>query len=595
MSNPFTIAAKSNHSTPPAGPPLITQKPGPRPKPLSERKTLHALKLRRQNEGLVGQAADTLLAQFQQAHTIREEEKGDEEGEEEKEEGKEEETQGRRSHTREQKLAAVGYALTKRVLNSKGEVIPIPNKAAARDLGITPKMLRDWKQDVDKIKALPKGYRRGKVSHPCAYPEMEDTLHKLFLEKRVIGRRIGEKWIRRTARILFEELYPEKVTVIDKKKVFQGMNFSRGWFDGFLKRRKISLRQTTKKAQVIPDDYQSKIINWLQFNRRASSKYSFKLSEIANMDQTPIAFEFLSKKTYHTKGEKTVFCKQARSGWDRRQATLQIVVHADGKPRCKPLLIFHGQSDRKQHPKWPSLKAEYKLYDKRVAVMFNPKAWSNTDLMVEWIKTHYTYSTEHLFFTRNSTQRPPRFLSLDVFAGQKTTEVTDALKSINCTTSFIPGGTTGFIQVCDTAINKALKDRIEELADIYIDQNEERRVEGKFTIGDRRVLLTKWVGQAWEEMHQEDGDMIRQAFEQVGLGLPVDGSQDQKIKIKDFPEVQVGDWQSWRPLKVEGEATEELISNLTPTEVEKLAMEALDNDVDIELEYDDNDYIIVDV
>jgi len=120
-------------------------------------------------------------------------------------------------------------------------------------------------------------------------------------------------------------------------------------------------------------------------------------------------------------------------------------------------------------------------------------------------------------------------------------------------------------------------------------------VEGKFTVGDRRVLLTKWVGQAWEEMHQEDGDMIRQAFEQVGLGLPVDGSQDHKIKIKDFPKVQVGDWQSWRPLKVEGEATEELIGNLTPTEVEKLAMEALDNDVDIELEYDDNDYIIVDV
>jgi hypothetical protein len=46
---------------------------------------------------------------------------------------------------------------------------------------------------------------------------------------------------------------------------------------------------------------------------------------------------------------------------------------------------------------------------------------------------------------------------------------------------------------------------------------------------------------------------------------------------------------------VEGEATEELISKLTPTEVEKLAMEALDNGVDIELEYDDNDYIIVDV
>jgi hypothetical protein len=130
--------------------------------------------------------------------------------------------------------------------------------------------------------------------------------------------------------------------------------------------------------------------------------------------------------------------------------------------------------------------------------------------------------------------------------------------------------------VCDTTINKALKDRAEELAEIYIDQNEERWVEGRFSVGDRRVLLTKWVGQAWEEMHQEDGDMIRQAFEQVGLGLPIDGSQDHKIKIKDFPGVQVGDWQSWRPLNTEGfegGAIEELLSNLTPAEVEKLSLE----------------------
>jgi hypothetical protein len=41
-------------------------------------------------------------------------------------------------------------------------------------------------------------------------------------------------------------------------------------------------------------------------------------------------------------------------------------------------------------------------------------------------------------------------------------------------------------------------------------------------------------------MHTEDSDMIRQAFKQVGLGLPVDGNQDHDIKIKDFPDVQVG-------------------------------------------------------
>jgi hypothetical protein len=62
-------------------------------------------------------------------------------------------------------------------------------------------------------------------------------------------------------------------------------------------------------------------------------------------------------------------------------------------------------------------------------------------------------------------QRPSQFLSLNVFAGQKTKEVIDSFKAIKCTISFIPGDTIGFIQVCDIVINKSLKARIKELAD----------------------------------------------------------------------------------------------------------------------------------
>jgi hypothetical protein len=100
--------------------------------------------------------------------------------------------------------------------------------------------------------------------------------------------------------------------------------------------------------------------------------------------------------------------------------------------------------------------------------------------------------------------------------------------------------------VCDIVINKSLKDQIEELADQYVDEHEREWVEGKYTVSQRRVLLTKWVGQAWEDMYAEDSDMIRQAFVQVGLGLLIDGSRDHEIKIKDFPDVQVGNWkQCW--------------------------------------------------
>jgi hypothetical protein len=113
------------------------------------------------------------------------------------------------------------------------------------------------------------------------------------------------------------------------------------------------------------------------------NRWSFKLSEISNMDQTPISFEFLDQRTYDTKGNKTVWLKTARSGWDKRQATLQIILHADGVLRCKPLLIFHGKGDKKGKPVDGRLLAEYKQYNFRVVVSFNTKAYANTDIMLQ--------------------------------------------------------------------------------------------------------------------------------------------------------------------------------------------------------------------
>ena len=57
----------------------------------------------------------------------------------------------------------------------------------------------------------------------------------------------------------------------------------------------------------------------------------FKLSEIANMDQTPLPFDFLGSRTYDSKGSKTIFQKESRGGWDKRQCTLQVTAFADGK------------------------------------------------------------------------------------------------------------------------------------------------------------------------------------------------------------------------------------------------------------------------
>jgi hypothetical protein len=83
------------------------------------------------------------------------------------------------------------------------------------------------------------------------------------------------------------------------------------------------MRCKTKQAQKPLEDFREKIEAWLQFNRRNTIINPdsdcgivrslavplvgwFKLLEIGNMDQTPIAFEFLSGRTYELKGAKTV-------------------------------------------------------------------------------------------------------------------------------------------------------------------------------------------------------------------------------------------------------------------------------------------------
>jgi hypothetical protein len=104
-----------------------------------------------------------------------------------------------------------------------------------------------------------------------------------------------------------------------------------------------------------------------------------KLSEIANMDQSPLPFEFLKGRTYAKKGEKTVRLKGSKSGHNKRQCTLQIAVFADSIPRCKPLLMFKGKPKSKDYRR----RTEEKRYNPGVIVIFNKNVYANTSNLID--------------------------------------------------------------------------------------------------------------------------------------------------------------------------------------------------------------------
>ena len=178
-----------------------------------------------------------------------------------------------------------------------------------------------------------------------------------------MGRRkiISSRWFFVHAKAIYRLLHPLRISQDEVTSRFEYnlFSFSKSWFSGFKQRYQVAMRCKTKQAQNPPVNFREKIEAWLQFNRRntiinPSSDCGisrsppiplvgrFKLLEIGNMDQTPIAIKFLSGRTYELKGVKTVWIKEQRSGWDKRQVTLQVCVYVDGVMRCKPLLIFHG-------------------------------------------------------------------------------------------------------------------------------------------------------------------------------------------------------------------------------------------------------------
>jgi hypothetical protein len=72
-----------------------------------------------------------------------------------------------------------------------------------------------------------------------------------------------------------------------------------------------------------------------------------------------------------------------------------------------------------------------------------------------------------------------------------TKEMRNDLRKINVTPSYIPGGWVGFVQVLGVSLNKPMKLLISQAAQDHADRHSEDYEAGRFTVGDRRVLLTK--------------------------------------------------------------------------------------------------------
>ena len=119
----------------------------------------------------------------------------------------------------------------------------------------------------------------------------------------------------------------------------------------------------------------------------------------------PLPFTFSDGPTYADTGERSVWVRGGASGLEKCQCTAQLTIFADGEPRVKPLLIFRGMGKQ-------ITLAEKVRYDRRVSVVFQPKAWCDERVMHHWVRTCWKPACQG-----------PMHLILDVHKAQKTEAV----------------------------------------------------------------------------------------------------------------------------------------------------------------------------
>ena len=256
-------------------------------------------------------------------------------------------------------------------------------------------------------------------------------------------------------------------------------------------------------------------------NRERDSKWGrFPPHTRYNVDQVPMPFVTNLKNTMAESGEDVVWVRQNHSGLEKRFCTLQICFRPEGR-QPKPTVIFRGQGKQIS-------AVERNAWDNRVNVMFQPKAWADRDFSNKWASEHFGK------WLQEEHGEEETLLFCDGLDSQKTPEFLDRLRTNNCFRLISPPECTPYVQAVDGGLVANTKFLMSKQLEKWmeVDDNLDQWENGSISASDKRILITRFLGCAWEELFSSPHYHPRSYFERTGCLLTVDGSGDELVKIK---------------------------------------------------------------
>ena len=223
----------------------------------------------------------------------------------------------------------------------------------------------------------------------------------------------------------------------------------------------------------------------------------------------PFPFVVDQGATYDTVGNKQVWVSQPSSGLDKRQATLQHCIRAEGDQNVKPALLFRGKGNVSS--------VEKDNHDESVDVFFQQNAWMDEEVDMQWC-------SKTLFPGVGYSEQEK------VIFGDNVRFQHEACRNeINATVYMLLENHTDKIQRIDAGCGRMMKVKIAAAIDRWLETEDNLdKWHDKLSAKDRRILMTQWTGEAWSELKESKG-FLKRLSEKTGWMLTIDGSGDEYI------------------------------------------------------------------
>ena len=289
-------------------------------------------------------------------------------------------------------------------------------------------------------------------------------------------------------------------------------------------------------------------------------------------DQVPLEID-QNHYTLSPKGDHFVYIKGAKKDLTKRLATMQLCARLEGEQLMKPVIIMRNQNPCEDRFEIPDglkrrlvdfnhngeLKREDEWYDERVIVMWDEKAWFSKPVAIQWFEL-FEESTRSLRKGINKT--PSITIQQDNLGTQNIREIKKFTWEHGMFITNTPEDCTDAVALVDHHLGRRVKGSVSDFfwCEFEKDVTSIRFFCDEITEAEWRIRYTKWVGQAWEDLCNDTGYIMKMAKE-VGYCNCLCGCENHLVKLHRSFEYQVREKDSEKTEPLSSEEIEERMEN----------------------------------